>query len=289
MRRQPHHVRPGLAVIAGVAILATIPAVQAQSAAAPADSKLSGDYITLGAGAIYGPSYEGSDDMVATPVPVVQGRLAGIEITPRPGGIALDLLPDARGAKLGFSAGPVATWSGNRHRQIEDRVVRASGKLKGALDLGLNGGVTVYRLLHDHDSLTLSADVMWNANDAHNGMTVTPQISYFTPLSQGSFVALSASARHDDGDRARYYFSVNPAQSARSGLPEYRARSGWTKTGIGIVAGYDLNGNLLDGGFSVIVLGSYSRMLNDARRTPFTALRGQADQWLAGAGLGYTF
>ena len=67
-----------------------------------------GDYLTVGVGGFYGPSYEGSDDYVLFPAPVIQGRLLGVAITPRPGGVALDLIPDAKDAKVGFSFGPVA-------------------------------------------------------------------------------------------------------------------------------------------------------------------------------------
>lgn len=276
-------------VLAAVLAVSCAAPALGQSATAPEASVFDGDYLTVGAGAIYGPSYEGSDDMVLSPVPVIQGKLAGIEITPRPGGLALDLVPDAKNAAIGFSLGPVATFSGNRHRQIEDRVVRSAGKLKESIDLGVNGGVTFYRLLNPYDSVTLSADAKWNVNDAHGGMVVSPSLSYFTPLSRAALITVGVSAKHVDDDYARYYYSVSPAQAAASGLPAYSAKGGWASLGAQLFAGYDLDGNALNGGFALFALASYSRLLNDARRNPYTAIRGSADQWLAGAGIGYTF
>jgi outer membrane scaffolding protein for murein synthesis (MipA/OmpV family) len=277
-------------VAAALAMIALPGMAHAQAAAAPEPpSALDGDFITIGAGVIYGPSYDGSDDYVATPVPVVQGRVAGVDITPRPGGVALDLLPDPKGAKVGFSAGPVATFSGNRNNQVEDRVVLAAGKLKSTIELGGNAGVTVYRVLHPYDSVTLSADVKWDINGAHSGMSVTPQIGYFTPLSRAAFVNIGASAKFVDNSQADYYFSVNPDQAAATGLPGFSADGGLTKVGATFLGGYDLNGDLLDGGFVVILIGSYSRMTGDASRTPWTSIRGDADQWMGGIGLGYTF
>lgn len=274
-----------LALAAPLAIFAASPAL-AQS---EPESALDGDFLMAGAGVIYGPSYEGSDDMVATPVPVVLGRLRGFDITPRPGGIALDLIPDAAGSPIGFSLGPVVTYSGNRHSQIEDRVVRSAGKLKGALDVGANAGITARRVLNPYDSLTMSVDAKWNVNDAHRGMIVSPQISYLTPLSEGIAVTASLNARHVDDDYARYYYSVSPVQAARSGLPVYAAKGGWASIGAGLFAAVDLDGDLRNGGLSIIGLANYSRLLNDARRTPLTSLRGDADQWVVGAGIGYTF
>lgn len=273
----------------GAAAVLLPAAVFAQDDPASGPSIFDGDYLTIGAGAIYGPSYEGSDDMVLTPVPVVQGRVGGVAITPRPGGIALDLVPDGDEAKLGFSLGPVASYSGNRKRQIEDPVVRSAGKLKEAIDLGVSGGVTAYRVLHAYDMLTVSADVKWNVNSAYKGMIVTPQVSYLTPLSRGAIAVLGVNAKHVDDDYARYYYGVTPAQSAASGLPAFTAKGGWASMGANLLVGHDLDGNLLNGGFAVFAVASYSRLLNDAKRTPWTSIRGDADQWLFGAGVGYTF
>ncbi|MCC6828389.1 MAG: MipA/OmpV family protein [Novosphingobium sp.] len=274
-----------LAAAPGVALAQAAP----ESAAAAEPNVFDGDRLTVGVGGIYGPSYKGSDDSVLVPVPLVQGSLRGVAITPRAGGIALDLVPDGKDARIGLSLGPVATLSGNRNRQIKDPVVRAAGKLKRAIDLGANAGVTAYRLLNPYDSLTLSTDVTWNANNAHRGMIVSPRLTYVTPLSRAALVTLSLGADHVDGDYARYYFDVSPAQSAASGLPLYRAKGGWASLGGGALVGYDLDGDLRNGGFALFALGGYQRLLNDARANPYTAIRGSADQWTAGAGIAYTF
>lgn len=82
---------------------------------------------------------------------------------------------------------------------------------------------------------------------------------------------------------------MNPAQSAASGLPQFVADSGWHKVGGNVALGFDLDGDFGNGGFVVALLGGYTRMLGDAKRTPYTALRGDADQWSAAAGIGYVF
>ncbi len=263
----------------------------AQTGNAPEGSVLDGDHLTIGGGGVYGPSYEGSDDYVLSPFPIVQGSIKGVSITPRPGGLALDLVRDGDDPKVGFSLGPMASFSGNRKRQIKDPVVRATGKLKDAIDVGVNAGFTVYRLFNDYDSLTISADAKWNVNKAHRGTVVTPQVAYATPLSKGALIVIGASARHVDDDYADYYYSVTPAQSAASGgvLPVYRARGGWVSYGGQALAAVDLDGDLTNGGLSVFAIGAYSRLMNDARRTPFTAVRGDADQWHGALGVAYTF
>ena len=50
------------------------------------DPVFDGDCLTVGVGGFYGPSYEGSNDSMLFPAPIVQGRLLGVAISPRPGG-----------------------------------------------------------------------------------------------------------------------------------------------------------------------------------------------------------
>ena len=65
--------------------MATLPVpALAQTETAPDESALDGDYLLVGAGIVYGPSYDGSNDEVVSPFPLLQGRLKGIEINPRP-------------------------------------------------------------------------------------------------------------------------------------------------------------------------------------------------------------
>ena len=56
-----------------------------------------------------------------------------------------------------------------------------------------------------------------------------------------------------------------------------------------VLAGLDFDGDLTNGGLAAFAIGGYSRMLGDAKRTPLTSIRGDADQWTIGAGLAFTF
>jgi len=278
-----------IALAAAAAALLVPSTAHAQNDGRQDEGVFAGDYLTVGAGGFYGPSYEGSDDYILFPAPIVQGRLLGVAITPRAGGVALDLIPDGDDAKVGFSLGPVATIRRDRASRIKDDVVESLGKLDTAVELGGNAGVTVYDLLTGYDSLTFSADARWDVAGAHKGMLWGPSISYFTPVSKGAAVNLAVTAEHMDDDFADYYFSVSPAGSVLSGLPAFSADSGWKSAGANLLVGVDFDGDLTNGGLAGFVTGGYTRMLGDARRTPLTAVRGSRNQWLVGAGLGFTF
>ncbi|WP_260926872.1 MipA/OmpV family protein [Novosphingobium sp. 9] len=84
------------------------------SVTAPTKNVLAGNHVTIGVGVAYTPSYDGSNNMSATPFPAIQAHLWGIDVNPRPGGVSLDLIPSPDDAKVSFNLGPVATYTGNR-------------------------------------------------------------------------------------------------------------------------------------------------------------------------------
>ena len=71
--------------------------------------------------------------------------------------------------------------------------------------------------------------------------------------------------------------------------PVYEAGSGWKSYGASLLGGVDLSGDARDGGWGMFGLVSYSRLTGDAKRSPVTSIRGDADQWFLAAGVSYTF
>ena len=266
------------------------PASPAETAP-PSGTVFDGDWLTLGIGGAYNASYDGSDDYVLTPLPLVQGRLGGIAINPRAAGVALDFIPDRAGA-VGINLGVAARLNRNRVVQIKDPVVAAYGKLDTAIEVGPTFGLSFPGVLNQYDSLSVSVDALWDVAGAHNGMTINPSITYFTPVSRGAAISFSLSARRVDDDYAAYYYSVPvapPTVAVADRLPVFNAGGGFDKAGANLLAGFDFDGDLTNGGLAGFVLGGYSRMLGDAADTPFTSIRGSRDQWFIGAGLGFTF
>ncbi|WP_447410676.1 MipA/OmpV family protein, partial [Clostridium perfringens] len=80
---------------------------------------------------------------------------------------------------------------------------------------------------------------------ASDGGIWQPSINYFTPLSLKAAVGLFATAEHADGNYARSYFGITPAQSVASGLAAYNPRGGWKDWNVGALGTYALTGNLL--------------------------------------------
>lgn len=276
-----------IAAASGLALLLTAaPALAQNIESLPANEETVFDdnWFSIGVGAVYSPSYNGSDDYVVSPIPIVQGKLGGVRISPRPAGAALDFVND-QGAGANISAGVAARLNRNRATQIEDAVVLSYGELDTAFEVGPTVGISFPGVINRFDSLSFNIDTLWDVAGAHDGIVVRPTATYFTPLSRGMAISLSASGSYIDDDYADYYYSV-PAGGPLAG---FQADGGWESVGVNLLAGIDVNGNLADGGLAIIVLGSYSRLLGDAKRTPFTSVRGDADQWMGALGIGYTF
>lgn len=291
--RFPSRLNPSLPLAAGLIAFAA-PAFAQESdngTTVPperSETVFDGDFLSIGIGAGLGPSYSGSDDYVVFPLPVIQASVGGIAISPRPAGLAVDFISDSdRG--VSFDLGIAGRMRSDRVNQIEDPVVKSLGRLDRAVEIGPTAGVKFPGLLNPFDSLTVSLDAAWDVAGAHNGMTVSPRVTYFTPLSRGAAASLSIGASFVDDDFADYYYSLSPAQSASSGLAAFEAQGGLESLGTNLLLAFDLDGDVTNGGLSLVAIGGYSRLMGDARRTPLTSERGSADQFLAGLGIGYTF
>ncbi len=283
-----------LFLVAG-ALLAACPASPAwaentdENTIPDVDSAFKGDYLIVAAGSIYASDYDGSDDYRFAPAAGFRARVGDVRLFSRAIGIGADFIPDDKDSRVSFSLGPVVRYRGNRSGKVRDPVVRLLPELDGTFEAGVTMGVSFDGLITKKDALSFGSDVRWTVSGDKGGRVITVDVSYFTPVSRAAGIGVSFGASHVNGDFADYNYSVDAAGSMASGLPVYHAKGGWKNWNARFVAGYDLDGNLLNGGWAVGGAISYTRLTGSAARTPITALRGSRVQWLAGVGLAYTF
>lgn len=279
-----------VALVTSASAMAQSQESQTAKAEVPDRGVFAGDWLTVGIGVGYGPSYEGSDDYTIFPAPIAQGSVGGFDFGARGPGLYVDLIADSNSdSSVKFLAGPLVRVRLDRNSSIKDPVVRLLGKEDVAIEVGATGGVSFGGVLNPFDSLSLSADIQWDVAKAHRGRLITPTVSYSTPLSPAIFTNLSFSATHADDDYVSTYFDIDATGAAASGLAPFDAKSGWKSYGASFLAGYDLSGDARDGGWGMFGLVSYSKLTGDAKRSPVTSVRGDADQWFLAAGVSYTF
>jgi outer membrane scaffolding protein for murein synthesis (MipA/OmpV family) len=281
---------------AALALLAAAPAWAADPAepAGPAPSvpqpiAARRNSVTIGLGAAWLPTYEGSNDYSLTPVVFAFGKVAGIGFATRGTTLYFDVIPSDTKAPFSFEGGPVGNLRLDRSRKVVDRQVSRLGKIGPAVELGFYAGVTKNRVLHGYDTLNLRVAVTRDVTDTHGSTLVSPSVEYMTPVSHRTALSLSASADHVGTGFAQTYYGIDAAGSARSGLPVYEAEGGWKSWRINLVLAHVLSGDLENPHLSAFAALSYSRVLGDFARSPVVALVGDPDQYAAGGGLAYSF
>ncbi|MBX9875244.1 MAG: MipA/OmpV family protein, partial [Beijerinckiaceae bacterium] len=276
------------AVAAGPAFAQAAPGAPSPSEL-PADAATR-DTLSIGAGVGVVPSYEGSDDYILVPAAVIRGRVSGFNFTTLGTRLTVDLLREQSASGLDLQFGPALNLTFNRTARITDLQVRALGRRDTAFEAGAHAGISKTGVITSaYDTLGVSVTYLQDVTGVHNSYTITPTLSYGTPLSRRAYVGLSGSATFAGGGYARTYFAVDPAGAARSGLPLFdNPRGGLKNFNLSALATYALSGDLLRG-WQVAGTASYSRLQGDFARSPVTRIAGSADQFYGGIGIGYTF
>jgi outer membrane scaffolding protein for murein synthesis (MipA/OmpV family) len=258
----------------------------AQDPAEPVDD--GSDNFTIGLGASYAPSYEGSDDYIINGAGLMRGRVSGFNFYTRATALYIDLIREPAGSAWNVEVGPMVNVRLDRSSRIEDARVKALGEIDTAIELGGFGGVTKNGVFHQYDFLTLRLDVTHDVAGAHDSTVITPNIEYGTPLSRSVFLGASLSAEHVGNGFARTYYTVTPGGAAASGLSAFDAEGGFRNVRGTLLGTWSLSGDLRRG-LAVFGVGSYSRLLGDFKDSPVVRQAGDADQFFAALGLSYSF
>lgn len=245
--------------------------------------------LTIGIGAAYLPSYEGSNDYEVEPAAIAVGKVDGFSFSTRGTTLSIDLIRNSHKAPVEFEFGPVGHLRLDRSSRIEDPVVRALGTIHRAVELGGYAGIKFNRLLDPYDSLTFRVTAQHDVSGVHRSTIWSSGVDYTTPVSLRTLVFVGAQIDHVGDRYAQIYFGVTPAQSLRSGLPVYNAHGGWKNYRLTLGAAQVLTGDLRRPRLSAFAGVSYSRELGNFARAPIVAIRGSPNQWLVAAGLAYSF
>ncbi|KQU53195.1 structural protein MipA [Sphingomonas sp. Leaf339] len=282
---------------ATAALVAATPALAqdgTQPSATPTSTlaaDLDKDTITIAVAGAYLTDYEGSNDYRFVPAPAVQATISGYNIQVIGNRASVDLIRDRPGPVWDLQAGPIGVINFNRqsNKTIDDRRIRALGERNTAIELGGFVGIGKTGVItSDYDKLSATLSYRHDVNNAHDSDIWQPTVAYFTPLNLKTAVGLFVSAERAGGGYARSYYSIDGTQSLASGLAVYNARGGWKNWSVGLAGTYSVTGDLLHGWKAIGGI-NYRRMLNDFADSPVVSVAGSRGQWLAAAGIGYTF
>jgi MipA family protein len=282
MRKTTLHKRS----IAFAAIMLASPMLSAQEII---PAQLPDNLNTVGLGIFGVPDYYGSGDVQAVPVPIARysfgdGRyiqLLGPEAT-------MNLLPNRE-----WRAGPVLRVRARRDDDVDDEVVGQMRHIPSATELG---AFVAYHMPLDPNKplhkLVFRADVVGNTTDVYDGATGNVSVNYSYPhptpaFGQKMVSNIGVGMFFASSSFNRAYFGVTGSDVAlfpELGGREYRPDGGVTSLKIPFSIISQLNRNWM-----FIAGGRYERLFEDAKDSPVVDDRGDADQWMLGAGFSYLF
>jgi outer membrane protein len=230
--------------------------------------------FSAGGGVVILPEYPGSDDQRTRFVPVFSATYGRFFIgtdpdIPAPGGIGVDLYRD-RGLRLG-----VAAYSDLTEREeSDDERLRGLGDVDRDLRVGVFASYSFSRYV-------LRASIGSDVSDNDQGTLVRlDALARFHPSERLTLTA-GPGLTWADSEYTRTFFGVDAGQSARSGLPQYEAKSGINSARFALGANYRIDPSWTLGAFFV-----FARLHGDATDSPITQDKSQN---VAGAFAVYRF
>lgn len=245
------------------------------------------DTVTVGIGVGLTTSYDGASDYRLIPGGTLRGTVSGHDFQLNGLQLFVDAIPNDPQREIDIEFGPVAGVRFNRTGDVSDSRVAALGELDTAIELGARGSVGMRGVLNRTDKLALAVTGVWDVAGAHRSHVISPSVEYSTLAGKRMFLRMAINTEFVGKGYADYYFGINTAGSAASGLSTYNPDGGFASIGGNVLATYSLSGKRT--GWSLFGIASYKRLQGDVAVSPIVRDTGSPNQVFASIGLGYTF
>lgn len=180
--------------------------------------------VMVGAGAMYAPKFEGSDEFEVMPIPMISARF-GDRVSIDPGGLTVDVL-EKNGFKLAVTGGYEL---GGGRKESDAPHLRGLGNIDA-------GGLVGTQLSYEVGPMEFytSVDKTIGGSEGLTGQ-VGANINHHA---ERLMLSAGVSATFADDKHMESYFGVTAAQSARSGLRQHKAEAGLKRFDIEASATY---------------------------------------------------
>lgn len=234
----------------------------------------------VGLGVGIAPDYQGSDDTTGGGAPFAKISFS----TER----YLLLLGPALYANLldhkVFRFGPVLNYRFGRDDDVDDEVVKKMTEIDGTFEAGLFGGMEFVNPHNPRQRFITSLEFLQDVGNEHDGFIANLSGRFWYPMTKAIDVTLGAAVSYADDDYMETYFGVDSIDSGRSALPVFNAGSG--VKGVTIVPGAVMH---LSESWHVGLGLRYEHLLGDAEDSPVVETRGDANQFVAGLAVAYSW
>jgi outer membrane scaffolding protein for murein synthesis (MipA/OmpV family) len=223
--------------------------------------------VTLGAGVMLKPEYEGGDEYEVMALPMFNVRYKDRAFLNPWHGLGYEFFKDDN-----FTFGTAVNYDFGRDEDDADRL-RGLGDVDAGADLKLFGEI-------DLGLVDLNLEAAQNLG-GHEGFTAEAALMYNARSGQSTFISIGPSITYASDDYMKSYFGVNANQSARSGLGRFNAEGGFKDIGFSANVRH-----MIDQNWFVNGMASYDVLIGDAADSPVTERDSQPRVLL---GAGYSF
>ena len=272
------HMKTGLGLSLIMVLALAIPVANAQIVP-PVDSLDGVNVIGLGVGAA--PDYMGSSHNKVGAAPIFRYQFSGTEryfllLGPQ---ATLNVLNDEN-----WRFGPMVNYRFGRGSDVDDAVVQRMVGINGTAEVG---AFLTYRMKLSQEKMhqiNFSGDIAGGSNGGVGNL----RMMYWKPVSQATLINAGIGTTIASGKWMNTYFGVTkPSDVALypslGGVP-FNADSGVKSFYIPFGLTQAVSKQWL-----VSAGGRYEKLMNDAKDSPVTSLRGKSDQWIYGASVSYLF
>lgn len=213
-----------------------------------------GDHISIGIGGAYMPAYQGAEKYRFQPLPAIDIQFDRFFVNLQDG-IGANLF-DSDSVTLGFGLTPVG---GYRKKDAPPGV--------GKLSMGLGGrGFVKFRQFGFEATLGGTKILAGNTR----GFLVDASLSYPVMISEKLMLNPSIGTTYGDKKHNNRYFGVTSQQSLASGLPQFRAGSGFIDAKADLGLQYRVTDRI-----GVGVVGGVTTLLGDVKASPIVKRKTQ--------------
>lgn len=246
--------------------------VMAQDQPAKGGQFWSGDWnLTVGATGLYAPSFEGSKKNLLRAIPIISLGKAGPEarFSSRNDGISIALYDSGR-----FRAGVNGKILFGRESKDE---------LAGLDEVRFGGEIGGFAEVYPTENIRVRAEARHGIR-SHKGIVAEVAVDAFHDVRPDIRVSGGPRLSVASADYFDAYYGVDAAESAASGLSEYKPGSGIRSVGVGGAVTWKTTEAL-----TTSVFAEYDRLMGPAADSSLVKERGSRDQFSAGISLSYRF
>ena len=227
--------------------------------------------VMLGGVGALKPNYKGSNQYEVSGFPFIDIKYKKIFFLNFREGLGVNVLHTPN-----FRVGAAFNFYGSRDKD-DSTYLQGFQDVDAGLDAGVFGSISFEKF---SAKLKFRQDISNN----HEGHLISGRLVYKAIESRKLIANFNIKTTYANDNYMKTYFGVTTSQASSSGFKEFNANGGIKDMGAGTSLIYPFNKY-----WSFITIANYTRLINDAAKSPLVENAGSKNQFWLGLGVAYRF